>query len=146
MQRLIRLFSTFFYLGYSRWAPGTVGSLGGVFLWWLVKDSTLAHSGLILLVGGLGFWVSGKAEEMFEERDSKKIVIDEVAGCLVAFYLIPFELKPLILGFLFYRTFDILKPFPSRQLQNLSGGSGVMLDDIVAGLYTNLLLQIAIRL
>lgn len=145
MERLVKLLSSFFYLGYSPIIPGTIGSLGGVALWLLVRDSQIAYIVLTLTVIILGFLVCGRAEDAFGEKDSGKIVIDEAAGLLVAFFLIPRNFYWLVVAFLLFRVIDILKPFPIRRLQALPGSSGVMLDDLAAGLYTNLLLQLAAR-
>ena len=143
MERLVKLLSSLFYLGYSPIIPGTVGSLGGVALWLLVRDSQIAYIILTLAVIILGFLVCGRAEKIFGQKDSSKIVIDEAAGLLVALFLVPQSFYWLVSGFILYRAFDILKPFPIRRLQALPGSSGVMLDDLAAGLYTNLLLQLA---
>ena len=145
MERLVKLLSSLFYSGYSPIIPGTIGSLGGVALWLLVRDNQIAYILLTLAVIILGFLVCGRAEEIFGEKDSRKIVVDEAAGLLVAFFLVPQNFYWLVFAFFLYRAFDILKPFPIRRLQALPGAPGVMLDDLAAGLYTNVLLQIATR-
>ena len=146
MERLIKLISSLFYLGYSPVIPGTIGSLGGVALWLLVRNNQIAYIVLILAVIILGFLTCGRAERIFHQKDSARIVIDEAAGMLIALFLVPQKLFWLVVGFFLYRALDILKPFPIRRLEALSGAPGVMLDDLAAGLYTNFLLQLATRL
>ena len=92
-----------------------------------------------------GIWVSNKATiYFFKEKDSKRIVIDEIIGFLIAMFLIPFEFKFILAAFIIFRVIDILKPFPIRRLEKLPGGWGVMCDDLLAGVYANLIMQ-AIR-
>lgn len=146
MERLVKLLSSLFYLGYSPVIPGTIGSLGGVALWLLVKDNPIAYTVLTLAVIILGFLTCGRAERIFGKKDSSRIVIDEAEGMLIAFFLVPQKLFWLVVGFFLYRALDVLKPFPIRRLEALSGAPGVMLDDLAAGLYTNFLLQLATRL
>ena len=88
----------------------------------------------IVLAGcaALGVWVAGEAERLFGIKDASPIVIDEVAGMLLTYYAVPVALLPLLVGFVCFRFFDILKPLP--QLEQLPGGWGIMLDDLFAGL------------
>jgi phosphatidylglycerophosphatase A len=90
----------------------------------------------------IGIWSSGKAEAIFKEKDSHKIVIDEIVGYLYAMILVPTTLSMLIIAFFIFRIFDVLKPFPLRRLQRLHGGIGVMIDDILAGLYSCVLIHV----
>ena len=87
-------------------------------------------------------WFCQKGEEIFHEKDCPRIVIDEIAGFLLANFLSPAEFKPIALAFLLFRFFDIIKLFPAGQAQQLQGGVGVILDDLVAGLYTFLILRL----
>jgi phosphatidylglycerophosphatase A len=80
----------------------------------------------------LGVWVAGEAERLFGIKDASPIVIDEIAGMLLTYYAVPVALLPLLVGFVGFRFFDILKPLP--QLEQLPGGWGIMLDDLFAGL------------
>jgi len=130
-------------VGFAPVAPGTFGSLVGVALYaGLVGRGPLAVSAATLLVTGLGIWAAGEAERAFARSDDGRIVIDEVAGQLVALcplaFLLPTELAiaplPLLLGFCAFRALDIAKPGPVRWAERrFSGGRGVMLDDLVAG-------------
>ena len=80
----------------------------------------------------LGVWAAGEAERLFSIKDASPIVIDEIVGMLLTYYAVPVMLLPLLVGFLCFRFFDILKPLP--QLEQLPGGWGIMLDDLFAGL------------
>jgi len=94
----------------------------------------------------LGFLVSGKAEKLFQRKDPPFVVIDEVSGMLLSLLFIPFDSRFAILAFILFRLFDAFKPYPIDKLQNLKGSLGIMCDDLVAGLYTNIVLQIVFRL
>ncbi len=90
----------------------------------------------------LSFIVSKHAIEKFGKEDPGEIVIDEVCGYMVSMFLIPFSIINIALGFFIFRLFDIVKPYPARKLEKLPGGYGVVMDDVAAGIYTNLLLQL----
>ncbi|MCP4649405.1 MAG: phosphatidylglycerophosphatase A [PVC group bacterium] len=141
MQRLIKLAASFFYVGYLPYMPGTWGSLCGVLIYLLIRQSFPTCLGISLFLTVIGFLVCGKAEIIFKEKDSGKIVIDEVSAMLLSYLFVPFSHMNLMLGFIFFRIFDITKPYPARNIQNLPGSAGVMLDDIIAAFYTNLCLQ-----
>lgn len=133
---LIKLLATGLGLGLIPKAPGTFGTLLGVVLAVLFPDNIwLAASSCVI-----GIWIANEAEKIFNQHDCPKIVIDEVAGFLVASY--GWHGYQLIYAFVLFRLFDILKPFPVRQLQKLPGGLGVMVDDIVAGFMANLVLYV----
>lgn len=128
--------STAFGVGYSPFAPGTMGSLWGVLAFYLLGNQDRLYLVILALVSTvLGVYASTVAEKVFEEKDSQKIVIDEVAGQLITYLLVPLTLPNLVIGFILFRFFDILKIFPANWAQNhLPKGYGVMGDDIVAGL------------
>jgi phosphatidylglycerophosphatase A len=132
-------------VGYLQ-GPGTYGTLVAIPLCYLL--SRLGLVGGILFTGafsGLAIWVSGEAEKLFEEKDSSRIVIDEMAGFLVTLFLIPWNAKFVAIGFVVFRIFDIVKPFPIRRLESgLSGGWGVVGDDLLAGLYANVVSRVVI--
>jgi phosphatidylglycerophosphatase A len=138
--------ATFFYLGYSPFAPGTVGTLGAIALFYLLSH----FSTPVYILFSLGFaiisvWASGKAEGIFGEADPGQVVADEVCGYLVTMFLITPSLRNMILGFLLFRFFDIVKPPPARQLERLPSGFGIVIDDVFAGIYSNIILQVIIR-
>ncbi|MFY9402801.1 MAG: phosphatidylglycerophosphatase A [Candidatus Omnitrophota bacterium] len=143
---LVRLLGTFFYIGYLPLIPGTFGSLAGIALYLLVQKNPWVYLFLTLLLIIIGFWVSNKAEKLMGRKDPSCVVIDEVCGMLVSLLFIPFNLRFLIIAFVFFRILDTLKPFPSGRLEKRGGGIGVMSDDLIAGIYTNLILQAVLRL
>lgn len=117
-------------------APGTAASLLVAGLLWLVPFSTLSLGLALLAVTLLGLWAGGRAERAYGRKDPGAVVIDEVAGMMLAVLGLP--RTPLILAAAFagFRLLDILKPFPVRRSQSLGGGLGVMADDLIAGAYT----------
>ena len=137
--------STFFYIGYLPFIPGTFGSLVGLGLFYLMKNNGLNLAVLTFVVTILGFLVAGRAEEILKIKDSRHIVIDEISGMLLSLIFLPYDIKVVLAAFFLFRLLDSLKPYPAGLLQNLKGSKGVMLDDIVAGLYTNIILQVALR-
>jgi phosphatidylglycerophosphatase A len=146
MKTVIKLLNTFFYTGYFPCCPGTIGSLAGLGFYYLVKDNFLYYSAFTLFFLFCGFLLAGQAEKLFGERDSQRIVIDEACGMLLSLYLIPYSLKTVIIGFILFRIFDILKPPPLKRLQNLKGSAGIMLDDIGDAVYTNLILRLILKI
>ena len=144
---LIKCISSFFFIGYLPLMPGTFGSLAGVGLFYLLQTGNPATYFLfIFCIILLGWIVSGRMEEQLGKKDPGCIVIDEVAGMLITLSFMPADLKIVCLGFLFFRILDTLKPYPAGRLQYLSGSTGVMIDDLIAGLYANILLQVVLKL
>ena len=138
--------SSFFFIGHIPAGSGTAASMAGALIWVLISR-TPAYYWTVFLTIGAGFLVSGYAErKVFGEKDSSKIVIDEVSGIFIAY--LSFTFTPprgyvyLAAGFVLFRFFDILKPFPIFFLERIKGGPGIMLDDIVSGLFSNLVLQV----
>jgi phosphatidylglycerophosphatase A len=144
MSFLVRFVSSVCFLGYLPLMPGTFGSLAGIAVFLLMKDVR----GVALACAAAmcaGFLVAGRAERVFGEKDSRFIVIDEVAGMLLGMLFVPRNLTLALIGLLMFRIFDTLKPFPAGRLQDLKGSVGVMLDDVIAGLYTLLVMQLILR-
>jgi phosphatidylglycerophosphatase A len=94
----------------------------------------------------VGFLVSGRAERIFARKDASRVVIDETAGMMLCFLFIPYKLSYTLVAFVLFRILDIAKPFPARRAEDLSGSAGVMVDDIICAVYTNILLRIFIML
>ena len=133
------------YSGKAPFAPGTAGTLVGVLLYLVVRDlATMYYILLTCLVCIVGTWASGRAEIILDSTDSPSIVIDEITGFLVAMFMVPPSWGFIVSGFILFRVLDIVKPWPLKRLQDLHGGLGVMLDDVGAGIYTNLILQAAV--
>lgn len=132
--------------GYFPCFPGTVGTLLAIPLSLALNRTATASPPLSLLTLAtfivIATWFCKKGEEIFHEKDCRKIVIDEIAGFLLANFLSPPELKPTAAAFLLFRFFDIIKVFPAARAERIQGGIGVILDDLVAGLYTFLILRI----
>ena len=143
MDRLYMAIATGGGSGYLPKAPGTCGSLVGVLLWFFLHRLSLANYGLI--VAGLflvGVIAAGAAEKIVDRPDPGLVVIDEIVGQMIALAAAPLHPLFIILGFVFFRFFDILKPFPVGWLDShIHGGLGIMCDDVAAGLYALLLLQ-----
>ncbi len=140
MTRLALVIATAGGAGWSPVAPGTVGSAVAALGLWLVPSSQSGRVVFFLAVTALGIWAAGRAERTLGRKDPGAIVIDEVAGMTLA--VLPWvpTWSVLLAGLVLFRIFDIWKPFPANQAQQLQGGLGVMADDLVAGLYTMLVL------
>jgi phosphatidylglycerophosphatase A len=128
------------------WFPGSLATLLAVPLSLALNRMATASIPLSLLTliafVGIAAWFCEKGEELFHKKDSRKIVIDEIAGFLLANYLSPAEPKPIVLAFLLFRFFDIIKVFPAARAERIAGGMGVILDDLIAGLYTFLAVRL----
>jgi phosphatidylglycerophosphatase A len=153
-------------VGYLPLAPGTWGSLLTVGIYLLVRLSIMSHptdtlpivgpagflAGEILaiaIVTCVGIWAASRTERVLKIKDPGKVVVDEVAGQLIALLPLPLtRIGPwpvlVIIAFLLFRFFDIVKPYPARKLESLSGGLGIMADDIVAGVYAAIGVAIAV--
>jgi phosphatidylglycerophosphatase A len=143
MNHFIILLATGFGVGYSRIAPGTMGTLIVVPIYYFLSNipSPIYE---ITLIGFffLSVWISENAEVFFGKRDDQRIVIDEMMGFLITMLWIPRTVLFIIMAFILFRLFDILKPFPVRRVEKRwKGGFGVVLDDAIAGLYGNIILH-----
>jgi phosphatidylglycerophosphatase A len=147
MRRFVILFATWWGTGYSPIASGTVGTLAAIPLYLLlVRLSTLYYILLLIPLILFSCWVSGRAETIFNEKDSGKIVIDEVVGYLITMAGVPISWGSVILGFFLFRFFDIVKVSPANIIdRNLKNGWGVVLDDVVAGIYACVMLHLLLR-
>ena len=147
MSRLQYLLATGFYFGYSPIAPGTAGSLLALVIFWFLIPllSISLYLLLITLVFAVGVWVSSYVEAEKGE-DPSIVVIDEIVGMMIALIACPISIKEFITAFLAFRIFDVKKPFPVNHAERLPSGWGIMLDDVLAGFYVFLLIQILIRI
>lgn len=138
---------TFFYAGYLKPAPGTWGSIGGVFLWAALGNAippqwrTASLIALAIVVTAIGIPAATRVARGLGKEDPSQVVIDEVAGQLITLIHAPLNWKALLVGLILFRLFDITKPFPLRRLENLPEGTGIMLDDVGAGLYGLVIMQ-----
>ncbi len=146
MTRLAVLLATVGYCGYFPIAPGTVGSAAGLIVyalvWW--TQSPVLEVGLIVGLFAVGVWAGTVAERYFGGIDPGPIVLDEVVGMLITLAFIPVGLSGALAGFVLFRIFDVIKPFPAGRFERLHGGLGVMADDAMAAVYANLSLRLAI--
>ena len=145
MRRVIKFTTSFFYLGHSPYMPGTLGSLAGLLIYFVVKDKLPIYTFSVLFLFALGILFSSEAEKIYKRKDAQTIVIDEACGMMLSLYLVPYNLWIAILGFVLFRVFDIVKPPPAKAIEKFSGSFGIMFDDIIAAIYTNFILQIVAR-
>lgn len=140
MTRLAVFIATFVYVGLVPFAPGTMGSLAGLLVYGLISwagGGALLEGIVIVVLFGLGVWAATVAERYFGGVDPGPVVMDEVVGMLITLYLIPVSVSGAVIGFVLFRVFDIVKPFPASRLEGLHGGLGVMSDDAMAAVYAN---------
>lgn len=132
------------YVGYVPVAPGTAGSIAGLALYGAAGlfGGTQVEIGVLAVVLAVGVWSSAASERHLGETDPGVIVIDEVAGMLITLLALQPTWGGALAGFLAFRFFDVVKPFPARWAERLPGGWGVMADDVIAGLYAHLVLRL----
>ena len=140
-----KIISSGIFVGYIPFASGTFGSLWILALYFLIPDSLfkLVMMFLVPFLYLLGVWTSSRCVE-FWGKDPSKVIIDEVVGMFITLMFMPLNAKIVWLGFLIFRAFDIIKPPPTRLSESLPGGWGIMTDDVIAGVYANLVLRILI--
>ena len=143
MIRLAVVVSTFGYIGFFPVAPGTIGSAAGLALYGVVRLFGVGTPEVvaILLLFGAGVASGNLAERHFGAIDPGPVVIDEVMGMLITLFAIPAGWGGALLGFLFFRILDIVKPYPASRAERLPGGLGMMADDAVAAIYANIALR-----
>ena len=155
---MVKLIASFFYLGYLPLAPGTLAGWAGMGVYLLlnffapgfipekVKEIKLIYVIFLAIFFLAGIYFAGRGEKVWQQKDSPFIVIDETFSFFLTMFCLPFSAKLIAVGFLLNRFFDIVKPYPAHRLEKISGGWGVMLDDVVAGVYSNLVLRLLLRL
>ena len=151
MTRLAVFLATAGYSGYFPIAPGTVGSAVGLLVYGLLswaRSPVVPIVEVLLIVGlfGVGVWAGAIAERQFGGIDPGPIVLDEVVGMLITLAFIPVGVSAALTGFVLFRIFDVIKPFPAGRLEALHGGLGVMADDAMAATYANLSLRLVMAL
>jgi phosphatidylglycerophosphatase A len=146
MTRLAILLATVGYVGHFPIAPGTAGSAAALILWVLLRwvGSPALDVATIVALFAVGCWAGSVAEAHYGRTDPGYVVLDEVIGMLLTLLFVPVTWIGVLIGFLLFRAFDIVKPFPARQCERLHGGLGIMADDAVAGIYGNLALRLII--
>ncbi|EOR92864.1 Phosphatidylglycerophosphatase A [Arcticibacter svalbardensis MN12-7] len=142
---MYKLISTSLGIGYIK-GGGTIASLLCCICLYYSRTCGISPSLSVLIaliIFAVGWYTAEKMEPLWG-KDNYRIVIDEIAGMYVTMLFVPLSFKTLVVGFLLFRLFDITKPFYIRRLEKLPGGLGVMMDDVLAGIYANLILQIAL--
>lgn len=142
---LVRFVATFGGVGYLPLAPGSWATAAGAVLAYFVADNLAVYTILTLVLFGLGVVATGLLERQLGRKDPGIAVIDEVVGILVALWGLPLIWPVVLTGYFLFRAFDMFKIYPINKLEALQGGWGIMLDDFFAGVYTNLVLRIALR-
>jgi phosphatidylglycerophosphatase A len=146
MTSLALVIATVFGVGRAPFAPGTFGSIAGLLIWVLLRDSPAAQAVVIVIVFAAGSWSGTVAERHFGATDPGAVVIDEVLGMLITLFLNPVGWTGALAGLLLFRIFDVIKPYPANRLERLHGGLGIMSDDAMAALYANMVLRVLIAL
>ncbi|MDI6641977.1 MAG: phosphatidylglycerophosphatase A [Elusimicrobiota bacterium] len=141
----VLLFATGFGIGLIPYFPGTSATLLSAVLYWFFIPEDLFISGIIIFIAvGISIYISGMAEKIYNKKDDRRIVIDEIVGYWITMYSIPKKLYFVLFGFVLFRLFDILKLPPMKKVQKLFSGFGIVLDDLLAGILGNVLLRIII--
>ena len=143
-KKITEVIASCFYIGYIPGAPGTYGSLFALLLISQFSFLTKNISVIFFIVIGLIF--STLMEKQTGKKDDQRIVIDEFVGMLITFYFVEPNLLYLIIGFILFRLYDIYKPYPIKKTQKLPSGWGILLDDVLAGVYARIVLHIFVFL
>ncbi len=138
----IKCIASSFGAGYAPIVPGTFGTVAAIPLFFLFGywGNRWTLGGVTLAVFIIGVWASNYAESLYGRKDPSQVVIDEVLGYLVAMLFLPFQVKYVLISFVVFRLMDIVKPWPAYQIQEVRGGWGIMLDDLIAGIYSGLVI------
>jgi phosphatidylglycerophosphatase A len=142
LRRIGVFIATCAYVGYVPVAPGTFGSAIGLAVFYAVRHqrSTTVEVAAIVALMAVGLWSATEAEHHFGGIDPGPVVIDEVVGMLITLVFIPVNIAGAIVAFFVFRFLDVVKPWPARRLEQLPGGFGVVLDDMMAGVYGNIVM------
>lgn len=143
---LLKFLTTGFYSGYSPVAPGTAGSLVALILYLIPSFDRPHIIGLIIVLGFLIGVYGGTRLERTMGHDPTVFVIDEMVGMWISLFLLPRTTLVVVIAFLTFRALDVIKPQPARLFQRRGGGFSIMMDDVVAGIYTNLSIQLGLLL
>jgi len=145
--RLAVAFASFGYVGFAPAAPGTVGAAAAIPFFLLLRraDSAWLEIAVCAAIVAAGAWSARLTEAALGVEDPGPVVIDEVVGMFVSLLFLPATWPVIAAAFLAFRVFDIVKPWPAGRLEHVPGGWGVMADDVMAGVYANLAVQLLIR-
>ena len=143
LNKIKYIFATGFGTGYFPYAPGTVGSLVAILLFIFIPLDDYIWLIVCIVMFFIGIWVSGTVEKD-KGKDPGIVVIDEFVGQWVALIFLPRILWIFVAGFLLFRILDIIKPFPAADLEEIKGGIGIMLDDLIVAIYTNIAIHLTL--
>jgi phosphatidylglycerophosphatase A len=140
--RIATALATAGYVGFVPIAPGTFGSAVGLVVYAAVSmtNSWIVEAAVLVVILGLGIWSADHVERALG-KDPGPVVIDEVAGMLVTLAFLDVSVTGAVVGFFIFRVLDVVKPPPARRLEDLHGGPGIMFDDVMAGIYSNVALR-----
>ncbi len=140
---IIVFISTGAFSGYAPVMPGTIGCLAGIVVYLFFSFFSVPVYLLLTIIFVIAaIRISDSAEQIFKKNDPSEVVIDEIAGYLVAMATFGPDWKLITAGFVLFRIFDIVKPYPANRInKDVHGGLGIVLDDVVAGIYANIVLQ-----
>ncbi|OGX37597.1 MAG: hypothetical protein A3C36_04785 [Omnitrophica WOR_2 bacterium RIFCSPHIGHO2_02_FULL_52_10] len=143
--KAVKLLSTWFHVGDLPGAPGTAASAIGLLMVLVLQSNIFLYALALAAVIIVGLRVSGRMEKILGRKDPPCVVIDEVAGVMLAFFLLPLTPAVIVTAFFLFRAFDMFKIVPVNLFEKLEGSKGIMSDDLIAGAYTNIVMQIAVR-
>ncbi len=148
MKKLLAIFiASGAFIGYFPIAPGTMGSLLALLIIWYLKSFpwiVLVLTTIALLV--IGIWAAGETCQILKKKDASQVVMDEIVGMMITMVGLPLTPYWLVIGFFVFRILDIVKPSPAKYFdEKVAGGVGVMMDDVIAGIYGNIILQLMMR-
>ena len=141
MKTLTKWIASFFYVGYMPVAPGTCGSLAGILWAWVFHDQLLFWTAAFCV---LGFLACRPSQTIFQSKDPSRFVMDEVCGMMLSVLWLPKSLLWYVVAFLFFRLFDVVKPWPISAIQRNSHPFMIMIDDLLAGVFANLVIRLLI--
>jgi len=143
---LHKIIATVFFIGYFPFAPGTLASAFAMAILWIFNPSDVVILSILITSLILGTISSEKVAKEYNSKDPSYVVIDEFVGYLTAVVFLPLNWQVLVAGFILFRFLDILKPPPLRQAEKIGGGLGIMLDDFLSGIISNLLIRVFLLL
>lgn len=144
---ILKISGSVFFIGYSPFFPGTLASLAAAFLYIsLLRFHPAAHLISVLIITVLGLWISDRAEKILGKKDARQIVIDDFNGMLIALLCLPSRPVFCLIAFAVFRLIDITKPYPIRKIEKLKGGLGIMADDVIAGIYSNIIIRLFLKI
>lgn len=142
--RLVKMIGTFFYVGHLPWAPGTWGSLAGLLIAWFSPEPS--RTLLLVFMCIAGFYACPRAVAAYQAKDPSVFVMDEVCGMMLGILWLPRSVWVALVGFLLFRFFDVVKPWPISWIQKKDHPSCILWDDLLAGAFTNAVLRAGLLL